>query len=88
MTSYALRPPREVSRSRRGAGIVEYRIRVSPDPPAAARREFNASRPPGVPPLQSDGFHLICPREEAPDRLTALAEVAVGHLLSVTGQHA
>ena len=83
---YEIGKPRQVRKSRRGAGVEEYRVTVSPRPTLEVCRLFNESRPP-VPPLPKlvgGHFVIICAPDHLDERVarievSGLAHLRVGH---------
>jgi hypothetical protein len=83
---YALGEPRLASRSRRGNGVDEYRIRVNPPPPRHVRTAFNQSRSSGarLPKLVGDNFIVICRPERLDQHLAELEVDGLAHLQAIT----
>ena len=57
---YLLAPPRRVTQSRRGEGVAEYQVRVTPPPPRVVRDTYNATKSTGHPRLKPTGFVVLC----------------------------
>ncbi len=67
---------RPQKRARRGPGVAEYNVAVSPPPDRQIRELYNASRSSGWPRLTSKGFLVLCDPAAVDDRVTLiLAEV-------------
>ena len=64
--------PRSQSRARRGAGVAEYNVAVSPAPDRQVRELYNASRSSGWPRLTSKGFLVLCAPEVIDERVAQI----------------
>jgi hypothetical protein len=83
---YQLAAPRRVTRSRRGPGIAEFRIRLEPRPPREVCERYNATKPSEAPQatLRPDGFVVLCPEEDIARRLDLIRQHALSHLAEIT----
>jgi hypothetical protein len=83
---YLLEAPRRVTRSRRGAGVTEYRIRLSPKPPPEVCAAYNANKPEDAPQaqLRPEGFIVLCAESDIVRRLELLRQHSLTRLTEIT----
>lgn len=83
---YVLEAPRRVTRSRRGAGVTEYRIRLSPKPPPEVCAAYNANKPDEAPraQLRPEGFIVLCAEDDIVRRLELLRQHSLTRLTEIT----
>jgi hypothetical protein len=63
---------RSQTRARRGAGVLEYNVAVTPAPDRRVRDLYNASRSSGWPRLTAKGFLVLCGPEAVEERLALI----------------
>jgi hypothetical protein len=78
--------PRRVDRSRRGLGVAEFRIRLTPPPTREVRDAYNASRPSDVAhaKLRPEGFVVLCAEGDISRRLELIREHSLARLAEIT----
>ena len=83
---YELAPPRRIARSRRGTGVSEYQVRISPAPSREVRDAYNATKPPGAehPRLKPNGFVIYCPEGDVAARLDFIRDHSLLRLAEIT----
>ncbi len=68
---------RSQARARRGAGVLEYNVSVTPAPDRQVRDLYNASRSCGWPRLTSKGFLVLCGPDAVDERLALIQAEAL-----------
>jgi hypothetical protein len=77
---YSIGRPREQKRARRGPGVAEYTLVVTPTPTNEVRGLYNAMRPSGWPKLTDRGLLLLCDPAVVDERVEQIAATVVARL--------